>query len=78
MGAERLVRVLCENCKEPYKPDKRYLESLGFEAVDQLFKSKGCAQCANTGFKGRKAIYEVYLVNDILRSAIQQNSHMPV
>ncbi len=72
VAAQRLVRVLCPSCKEPYTPDRVYLEGLGFPYAETLYKAKGCAKCANTGYKGRKAIYEVVPVNDKLRSAIQQ------
>lgn len=77
VAAQRLVRILCESCKEAYSPEPGYLEGLGFERVQALYKAKGCAACANTGYKGRKAIYEVILINEKLRSAIQAGASVP-
>ncbi|MEK6544421.1 MAG: ATPase, T2SS/T4P/T4SS family [Elusimicrobiota bacterium] len=75
-AAQRLVRKLCEDCREQYKPEKGHLESLGFTPVDMLYKAKGCDECAGTGFKGRRAIYEIILINDKLRSAIQKQANL--
>jgi len=63
--AQRLIRVNCPYCKEPYRPPDKALEEWGIEGIkDGSFqRGKGCHQCLNTGYKGRTGIFEV-LVND--------------
>ncbi|MBI2069256.1 MAG: Flp pilus assembly complex ATPase component TadA [Elusimicrobia bacterium] len=73
LAAQRLVRMLCKDCKQPYTPDKAQVESLGLPYKEPLFKAKGCLKCSSTGYMGRKAIYEIILTNDRLRTAIHQN-----
>jgi general secretion pathway protein E len=63
--AQRLVRRLCEKCKEQYTPDVEELRRLPNGGSDLLnldvpiFKAKGCSQCFNSGYKGRMPIFEV-------------------
>lgn len=63
--AQRLVRRLCEKCKEKYTPnaeDLRRLPNAGTDLANlttPIFKAKGCAQCFNSGYKGRLPIFEV-------------------
>jgi type II secretory ATPase GspE/PulE/Tfp pilus assembly ATPase PilB-like protein len=63
--AQRLVRRLCEKCKEQYTPDAEELRRLpngGADLVNAnvpIFKAKGCSQCFNSGYKGRLPIFEV-------------------
>ena len=69
--AQRLVRVLCPHCRSPYQPDAETLGECG-PLADQmqeatLYNPEGCSQCLNTGYKGRKAIYEIMEVTDSLR-----------
>jgi general secretion pathway protein E len=73
--AQRLVRVLCEHCKEAYKPDIT-LQSLGVRP-DRLgkytfYRPKGCDQCFNTGYRGRIGIYEIMLMDNKLKSLVQR------
>jgi general secretion pathway protein E len=73
--AQRLVRVLCEHCKEAYKPDMT-LQSLGVRP-DRLgkytfYRPKGCDQCFNTGYRGRIGIYEIMLMDNKLKSLVQR------
>ncbi len=72
--AQRLVRVICEKCKQPYTPTSSEMSMLGEAAAQfknvQLFKGKGCAACGQTGYHGRKGIYEIFLVNDDVREMI--------
>jgi len=70
--AQRLIRTLCPLCKQPDPdPDKRWLQILGFterELVGKtLYRPVGCANCSNTGFKGRKGIFEMMLMNNEVR-----------
>lgn len=73
--AQRLVRVLCPHCKEPYRPPKRIFEKLSLK-LDQkdhplvLYRPKGCPWCAKTGYRGRRGIYELMEINDTLRELI--------
>jgi type II secretory ATPase GspE/PulE/Tfp pilus assembly ATPase PilB-like protein/DNA-binding NarL/FixJ family response regulator len=72
--AQRLVRRICPNCKEPTQPSEARLRSLGAEflAPDmQFFQGKGCNQC-NQGYRGRVGIHEVLTMSDRLRDAIAQ------
>jgi type IV pilus assembly protein PilB len=73
---QRLVRKICTNCKTAYKPDDRVLSRLNLsrsEMGDQNFYyGTGCSQCSNTGYKGRKGIYEYLSISDPLRDLINQ------
>ncbi|NLB54269.1 MAG: Flp pilus assembly complex ATPase component TadA, partial [Lentisphaerae bacterium] len=72
--AQRLVRVICENCKREVVPDKAELKLLGSAAAQisdiKLFAGKGCSACSNTGHKGRKGIFEIFLVDDEVQQMI--------
>jgi len=69
--AQRLVRVLCETCKEAYDPDPVQLRMLGMseEKVKgkPIYKAVGCKECANTGYRGRTGIFELMEMNSALR-----------
>jgi type IV pilus assembly protein PilB len=70
--AQRLVRRVCENCKEPLAPSdevKQALEKAHME-VDQLYRGKGCDRCRNTGYSGRCGIYEVLALDDDVRDLV--------
>ncbi len=72
--AQRLVRRICTNCKEPVEISPAALVEVGFaerEAkVLKLFRGRGCERCSNTGYKGRVGLYEVLEVNDEIRELI--------
>ena len=66
--AQRLVRRLCKECSEPYSPDSQELKMAGLSDYENLkaYKSAGCLNCRNTGYRGRIGIYELLLMdNDI-------------
>jgi len=71
--AQRLVRVLCDKCKEAYTLPARALKTLFPEATGalQLHRPKGCPECRGTGYQGRKGIYELLEVNEEFRELIQ-------
>jgi general secretion pathway protein E len=68
--AQRLVRVVCPSCKEEYAPAAEALKGLHLSSSPKFFRGKGCDKCKNTGFAGRKGIYELLLVNDEIRDMI--------
>ncbi len=72
--AQRLIRVLCRDCKQPYTPDNSTLESIGI-TPDQfqettIYRSDGCENCFHTGYKGRTGIFEIMLMDSSLKSLI--------
>jgi type II secretory ATPase GspE/PulE/Tfp pilus assembly ATPase PilB-like protein len=67
--AQRLVRKLCTECKEPFEPPDALRKKVTLPA-GRYFRAKGCAACRNTGFRGRNAIYEVLVVDDAIREAV--------
>ena len=77
--AQRLIRKLCAECKEPYYADVNALAKLGFTNAEiagkRFYKAKGCAACNKTGYKGRIAIYEVLNVGDDVKNKIYENAN---
>jgi len=77
--AQRLLRLLCDRCKEEDRPDIKtlaFFNSLKKDNLNryQFFQPKGCVHCNHSGFKGMTAIHEVLLVNDAIRDAILKRS----
>jgi len=81
--AQRLIRVLCQNCKEPYEVSYEDLTAIGlpYDKKEKkstkgitLYRAKGCEKCAGTGYKGRLSCYEVMEINDEIRGLILQRS----
>jgi general secretion pathway protein E len=73
--AQRLVRVLCSECKEPYHPDPETLQQLGnihnpADGPVTFYRAKGCPRCFGSGYKGRIGIYEIMVLNESLQSMI--------
>jgi general secretion pathway protein E len=72
--AQRLVRVLCGDCKKAYIPNPLYLKSLGIAPVHfkekPAYKVIGCENCFNTGYKGRVGIFEIMVLVERLKSVI--------
>jgi type IV pilus assembly protein PilB len=68
--AQRLARKICENCKEPYQPQRELLLRMGFDPKMnpdvQFYKGHGCDTCRQTGFKGRIGLYELMRINEEL------------
>jgi len=69
---QRLVRVICEACKETYEPDPAEARSLGVEPTPDLrfYRGAGCKECGNTGYRGRAAVYEFLVVNETIRPLV--------
>lgn len=76
--AQRLVRKICENCKEPYSPTKDELLIIKPETQDaktvKLFRGRGCKECAHTGYKGRIGVFELLINTDEIRELIVKKS----
>ena len=72
--AQRLVRTICPDCRTPYEPSSTILSQLGvspYELGDKhFFTGRGCDKCSNSGYRGRKGIYELLDINDTLRDMI--------
>ena len=72
--AQRLVRRLCEECKQPYAPDNTELSLLGIKKAPKLFKAGGCDACNHIGYTGRVGLYEMVEMDDHLRHMIHDGS----
>ncbi|MGA1865278.1 MAG: GspE/PulE family protein [bacterium] len=74
--AQRLVRTICEKCKEPYTPSHELLKDLGFSPQKDisLYQGKGCDNCKQTGFKGRTAISEILTIDKKIRELIMEKA----
>jgi len=72
--SQRLVRTLCNRCKEPWNPTEAQIKAARFEGEitgeETFFQPKGCASCRNTGYTGRIAIHEVLVVSESIERAI--------
>lgn len=76
--AQRLVRVVCKECKEAYKPTEQELKEIAIDpqaaAKATLYRARGCAACTNTGYLGRTGIYEILPIDEVLRTLILKAS----
>ena len=75
--AQRLMKELCPHCRREYEPDGRERELLGGaapETVKRLWKPVGCSRCGNTGYSGRRAIYEFMEVDEKIGGMIQKGT----
>lgn len=69
--AQRLVRRVCNYCKEEYKPSETHLKHFGLDdATGPYYKGKGCEKCKNTGFKGRTGIFSIMVFDDAIRNML--------
>jgi general secretion pathway protein E/type IV pilus assembly protein PilB len=70
--AQRLVRTICTQCREPASYDPEYLKELGFPWTPDsvLYRGKGCEHCRQTGYRGRVAIYELCVLTEHLRRLV--------
>lgn len=71
---QRLLRTICPKCRAPYHPDARILELLNLSAEQvggrPFFSGEGCEHCNETGYSGRRAIFEYMRISDPLRAGI--------
>jgi type IV pilus assembly protein PilB len=72
--AQRLVRTICKECKSPYEPNEAILSQLGISAHElgdkQFFTGAGCEVCGQTGYKGRRGLYELLNITAPIRELI--------
>jgi type IV pilus assembly protein PilB len=81
--AQRLVRVVCTKCKQPYTPSDAVLETAGITpeqvATATFLKGRGCGNCNKTGYRGRIGIYELMLMSSKVREmAFQGAAHQDI
>lgn len=76
--AQRLIRVLCDDCKEEYVPSEVSLRDIGITPEmcegKKIFRGRGCPSCLNTGFKGRTGIFELMILDEPLRDIILESA----
>ncbi|MDE2216716.1 MAG: Flp pilus assembly complex ATPase component TadA [Planctomycetota bacterium] len=77
--SQRLVRKICDSCKEEYKPADESLKELNLERQDikekTFFRGKGCSNCRNTGYKGRMGIFEIMVIKEEMRRLIAEQAN---
>jgi type IV pilus assembly protein PilB len=75
---QRLVRKVCKNCCTPFEPTEAQLSMLNLsphDLGDKLFYyGRGCSTCSDTGYKGRKGIYELLIISDAIRNLINERA----
>ncbi|HEX9047901.1 MAG TPA: ATPase, T2SS/T4P/T4SS family [Verrucomicrobiae bacterium] len=75
---QRLVRTICKNCRTPFEPTEQQLGLLGlspYDLGDKVFHyGRGCSTCNDTGYKGRKGIFELLVVSDAVRTLINERA----
>jgi general secretion pathway protein E len=77
--AQRLLRVICPECKRPYTPDEQVLSLWGnsnkVSVIEgQLYKGPGCENCLDTGYLGRTGIFELLVIDDNIKELISKRS----
>ncbi len=75
---QRLVRTICDRCKTPFEPTEQQLDQLGLTPADVEGKNfafgRGCGECNDSGYRGRKGIFELLQVTDAIRSLINDRA----
>jgi type IV pilus assembly protein PilB len=76
--AQRLVRTICKKCRTPFEPTESQLGQLNLSPHDigdkMFYYGRGCSVCNDTGYKGRKGIYELLVINDAIRAMINERA----
>ena len=76
--AQRLVRAICNNCRAEYTPTEREIKMLGAISKNvvsgKMYKGTGCATCSQSGYKGRKGIFEIFQIDDTIQRLIFDHS----
>lgn len=77
LEAQRLIRRLCKECKEPYDCDLETAKRYELEVGDRLFRPKGCGSCRATGYRGRVGVFEVVRITSHIANLIQTRTPLP-
>ncbi|PCJ46871.1 MAG: type II secretion system protein GspE [Moraxellaceae bacterium] len=74
--AQRLVRVLCDECKQIYTPDESECQLLGIDqsSAPSLYHANGCEECSHLGYHGRTGIYELIVFDEALRTMVHNGA----
>jgi len=71
--SQRLVRRVCPDCAEAYRPPQELVAGTGLEGID-LMHGRGCDMCMGTGYRGRMGMYEIFPVTEAVREAFVQGA----
>jgi type IV pilus assembly protein PilB len=77
LEAQRLVRRLCKQCKEPFDCDAETAKRHGLEVGQTLYRPKGCDECRGSGYRGRVGVFEVVRITARMASLIQNRTPLP-
>ncbi len=76
--AQRLVRTICKKCRTPFEPTENQLSLLNLSPHDigdkVFYYGRGCQTCNDTGYRGRKGIFELLVINDVIRNLINDRA----
>jgi type IV pilus assembly protein PilB len=82
IAAQRLVRVICKNCREKYTPDPKALEELNLTRDEKkgmaFCRGRGCSQCNKSGYRGRTGIFEYLQITENLKPFILKRAQTSV
>ena len=78
--AQRLVRRICSDCKQPYFPEYRELSAIGIQQSQigdsTFYRGSGCSKCSGAGYKGRMGIFEIFTVSEEMQTMIYENKSL--
>lgn len=77
LEAQRLIRRLCKECKEPYDCEPETAKKNGLEPGQTLYRPKGCDRCRGAGYKGRVGVFEVVRITSRMSNLIQSRAPLP-
>jgi type IV pilus assembly protein PilB len=77
LEAQRLIRRLCKECKQPFECDAQTAKLHGFEAGQTLYRPNGCDECRGAGYRGRIGVFEVVRITPHMASLIQTRAALP-
>ena len=69
--AQRLVKKICEHCRERYEAEPSLIQKIGFQSSQRLYRGNGCKHCNNTGFYGQTGIFELLIPDKNLLAMLQ-------
>ncbi len=75
--AQRLIQVLCSECKAVHEPEPYELKVLGIQSIPQgatIYKAVGCPKCSNRGYSGQTSVCELLMINDVIRPLILERA----